>query len=115
LKDDEVHLLHILQEADFIIHTAKGLEFEAIMADEALKRAIVWSLEMIGEASRNISTRFKEMHREIEWSELASLRDKLTNRYFEVKWKRVWDAITTLIPDLKPQIETLLKGEEPAG
>jgi len=60
LKDDKVFVRHILDEVDFIIEKSKDLEFEELTKNEVLKRAFARSLEIIGEATKNISEEFKE-------------------------------------------------------
>jgi len=88
------------------------LEFEDVLEDELLQRGIIRSLEIIGEASKNISDKLKAEHPEIEWKLMAGMRDKLIHHYFEVNWRIVWDALTMEIPLLKLQIETLISDRE---
>ena len=109
MKQDEVFIRHILDEIDFLIDSSKGLEYEVLIKDETLKRAFVRSLEVIGEATKNISSQFRQKHPDIEWRELAGLRDKLIHRYFGVKWEIVWDVVKNQIPELKERIEGILK------
>lgn len=114
MKDDKVFVRHILDETDFIIRESSDLSYEDLTQNEILKRAFVRSLEIIGEAAKNISISFKEKHSEIEWRELTGLRDKLIHHYFGVNWNRVWDVITNIIPKLKEQLIVILKNvEEP--
>ena len=47
-------LEHIQTELDFIIKTTEGLRAEDFLDDELRTRAVVRSLEIIGEASKNI-------------------------------------------------------------
>ena len=48
-------MVHILEEIDFLQKNCACLEIQDLMDDEILKRACLKSLEIIGEASRNIS------------------------------------------------------------
>jgi len=112
LKDDKAFIRHILDEVDFIVEKSKDLEFEELIKNEVLKRAFARSLEIIGEATKNISEEFKEKHTGIEWKELAGLRDKLIHHYFGLNWVRVWDVIRNLIPKLREQIQYILKDEK---
>jgi len=112
LKQDEVFIRHILDEIDFLIDSSKGLEYEVLIKDETLKRAFVRSLEVIGEATKNISSQFRQKHPDIEWRELAGLRDKLIHRYFGVNWEIVWDFVKNKLPQLKERIEGILKEME---
>lgn len=109
MKQDEVFIKHILDEIDFLIDSSKDLEYEGLVKDETLKRAFVRSLEVIGEAAKNISSEFRQKHPDIEWRELTGLRDKLIHRYFGVKWEIVWDVVKSKIPQLKERIEGILR------
>ena len=77
MKSEEVFLQHILEEINFLIKQTEGISFDTFMADELLKRASARSLEIIGEAAKNISTEFKKRHAGIEWKKLAGLEIKL--------------------------------------
>lgn len=112
MKDDRVFIRHILDEVNFIVKETRDLNYEDLISDEVLKRALVRSLEIIGEATKNLSESFKEKHTDIEWKELAGLRDKLIHHYFGVNWKRVWDVLKNLIPKLKEQIKVILEEEK---
>ena len=109
MKQNEVFVKHILDEISFIMKESKELKYDDLIRDEILKRAFLRSLEVIGEATKNISMDFRRDHPHIKWKELAGLRDKLIHEYFGVKWEIVWDVIENLVPNLKEQIETILK------
>ncbi len=109
MKRNEVFVRHILDEINFIVKKSKELKYDDLIRDETLKRAFLRSLEVIGEATKNISIDFRRDHPHIKWKELAGLRDKLIHEYFGVKWEIVWDVIENLVPNLKEQIETILK------
>lgn len=50
---------------------------DQFMRDEVLQRAFARSLEIIGEAVKNIPEEYKLSHTEIDWKSFAGLRDKL--------------------------------------
>ena len=112
MKDDKVFIRHILDEMNYIIKESKDLKIEDLMKNETLKRALIRSLEIIGEATKNLSKNFREKHSDIEWREMSALRDKLIHKYFGVNWNRIWDVIENFIPKLKKQMEALLKKVE---
>jgi len=78
------------------------------MKNEILKRACSRSLEIIGEAVRNLSSDFRRRHKQIEWKKIAGLRDKIIHYYFGVNWDILWDVIKKRIPTLKIQLERIL-------
>jgi uncharacterized protein with HEPN domain len=47
----------------------------------------VKSLEIIGEASMNISDDLKKEHPEIPWRQMIGMRNKLVHHYFGVDWE----------------------------
>ena len=66
------------------------------------------SLEIIGEAVKNISTNFKKKHKSIEWKKIAGMRDRLIHHYFDVNWEILWDVLKEGLPELKVQVEKIL-------
>jgi uncharacterized protein with HEPN domain len=108
-KEDSVYLDHILDEIAFINSHVEDLSFEALQEDELLQRGVIRSLEIIGEASKNVSPGLKERYPEVEWKMMAAMRDKLIHRYFQVNWKIVWNVLTAEIPILQAQIEKILQ------
>lgn len=48
------YLHHIIDEIHYLLQESANLEKDQFMADETLKRAFVRSLEIIGEATKNV-------------------------------------------------------------
>jgi len=109
MKSDKEFLRHIIDEINFIIRQTQGLAFDDFMKDETLTRACTRSLEIIGEAVKNLSPEFRKRHKEIEWKKLAGMRDKVIHFYFGVNWDIVWDVVENRMPELKIQIDGILK------
>lgn len=99
---------HILTETKFILtHTAGKTKIDVIH-DEVLCRAVVRSLEVIGEAAKKIDEEFKLTHDHIEWKKMAGTRDKLIHDYFGIEYDIVWDIIETKIPELDDYLKQLI-------
>ena len=64
----------------------------------------------IGEAAKNLTAAFRQSHGEVSWRELAGMRDKLIHGYFGVDFSIVWDVVKNEMPDLKQQVESILRG-----
>lgn len=109
MKSNKVFLKHVLDEIDFLLEHTRALRFEDFMEDRVLKRACARSFEVMGEAVKNISTDFKRRHKEINWRNIAGMRDKLIHQYFGVNWNILWDVIKEKLPDLKVHVEKLLE------
>jgi len=79
-----------------------------VIHDPHLQRSFIRSLEVVGEATKNLSKDLKDKHPEIEWRKIAGMRDKLIHYYFGVDWEVVWDVVKNKLPSLKRQIESLI-------
>ena len=104
-------LKHIRDECKYLLDTFEGLEYESFIADETLKRSFVRSLEIIGEASRNVSEDFRKKHPAIEWKAMSGMRDVLIHSYFGVDYLIVWDVVSNHIPNLLVHTETIIENE----
>lgn len=67
------YLKHIFEETTFILAKLNEVTEDDFYDDATLKRAIVRSLEIIGEASKNIPESFKERNADIDWKNIARM------------------------------------------
>lgn len=102
------YLHHIQDEIRFINQSISGMTQSTLVADEILKRAIVRSLEIIGEAVKQIPDSIRNKYSEIPWRSIAGMRDKLIHQYFGIDYDIVWDVIENHIPPLEAAIIELL-------
>jgi len=107
-KDPKEFLRHILDECSYILSVSEHLAFNDLLEDETLKRAIVRSLEIIGEATKKIPADFKVNWSSIPWKNMAGMRDRLIHDYIGVNYSIVWDVVKNKIPEIHNQISTFL-------
>lgn len=107
MKQDKVYLQHILDEIDFMINKSNNLSYESFIESELYTRAFSRSIEIIGEAAKNLSKDFKEKHPEIDWRKIAGMRDKLIHHYFKIDYEILWDVIKHKLPLIKNQISNI--------
>lgn len=103
------YLQHILDETSYIMASTTGLDKTVFIHDETLKRAYVRSIEVIGEAVKQLPESLRQNYSDIEWRSLAGMRDRLIHNYFGVDYDIVWDVVVNKIPQLDVEIKRILK------
>jgi uncharacterized protein with HEPN domain len=103
-KEPKEYLKHIKDECSYIISASGNLSFDDFMEDETLKRAVVRSLEIIGEATKKIPADIKVKWNTIQWKNIAGIRDRLIHDYMGVNYTIVWDVMKNKIPEMNQQI-----------
>jgi uncharacterized protein with HEPN domain len=71
--------------------------------------AVIRQLEVIGEATKNLSPDLRSRHSDIPWRRIAGLRDVLIHDYMGVRLAAVWEVTQTDLPVLKKQIRNILQ------
>lgn len=94
-------LIHIHVECVFILKHTSNRTQQEILDNEVYFRAIVRSVEIIGEATKKVDPDFKLKHPHIEWKQMAATRDVLIHNYFGIDNDILWNIVTTRIPDLE--------------
>lgn len=108
-------LRHILAEAEYLASVSATLTREQLDEDPTLQRAIVRSIEVIGEASKKVPANVRAAHPQIEWKAMAGMRDRLIHDYFGVDHDIVWDVLKNKIPRLRTELVRVLNNTGSAG
>ncbi len=110
-KEPIDYLKHIADECAYIISASNNLSKDELLDDETLKRAIIRSIEIIGEAAKQIPADFKVKWSSIPWKNMAGMRDRLIHDYMGINYSIVWDVVKNKIPELNTQIQAALNDE----
>ncbi len=108
IKDDTVFLRHILDAINKIQEYTKNMDYEGFRASSLVQDGVIRQLEIIGEATKNLSQEIREKHPDIPWKDITGMRDKLIHQYFGVDMAGVWDTAEQDIPTLKSNLTKLL-------
>ena len=108
-KDPLIFVVHILENIKDINNFTAGVSKEEFVKNKEKLNAVVRSIEIIGEAAKNISSSFKESHKEISWREIIGTRDIFIHRYFGIDTDILWNIIKKDLPILEKQLRGLEK------
>ena len=111
MNRDLVTLAQILERIERI--EGSGLSRELFFEHPWDQDALIRNLEVIGEASKRLSTHTKAMAPEVEWKLVAGYRDVATHGYDQVSLDRTWALVERNLPALKRSIHAVLKKLEP--
>ena len=93
-RDWLLYLDDLIDSAEKIERFLKGRAFDAFAADEMLFDAVLFNLEVIGEAVKKLPDNAKSAVPECDWSGPARMRDLIAHHYFSLDSQIVWEAAT---------------------
>lgn len=103
-KEPIIFIEHILENIEDIESFTKKVCKESFLENKEKQNAVIRSLEIIGEAVKNIPQNIKIKYSKIPWKEIAGTRDKISHHYFGVDLELIWKIVKENLPDLKKQM-----------
>jgi len=106
MKDSRIYLIHIRDCISRIKqYTVEGKEvfFQDIKTQDAVLR----NLQVMCESVHKLPSDWTNTYPEIEWSNIAGFRNKLTHDYLSIDLDIVWSVIENYLPDLETTIEAM--------
>jgi uncharacterized protein with HEPN domain len=108
MKNDRAYLIHVREAIESIEEYLENVTYHKFASNKMIIDAVVRELEIVGEASNNLSDEFREKHPEILWRKMKNMRNFLIHEYFGVNTKIVWSTCKEDLPELKKLIADLL-------
>jgi len=107
-RDPLLYLDDIVQATEKIQRTVTDLSFEAFCDNEVYLDAVLFNLQVIGEAAKKLPPDILAGMPDIEWSEAAKFRDIIAHHYFALDTEIIWDVVTKRIPEIREASHALL-------
>ena len=113
-KAPDVYLHHINDEIRFLQSLPEFTGGQSLQSDDVRSRAVVRSLEIIGEAASKIDPDFRARHEWIPWRRIIALRNRLIHDYMGINFNIVVSVLRNEIPRLAEQLKELLPDDRPS-
>ncbi|PIS28338.1 hypothetical protein COT42_08400 [Candidatus Saganbacteria bacterium CG08_land_8_20_14_0_20_45_16] len=107
-RDNLVYLKHILDAINKAEEYIGQMNEDKFSQESLVQDGVIRQIEIIGEATKNLSEDFRNKHKQIPWKDIAGMRDKLIHGYFGVDINAVWDTAKKDLPILKTAIVKML-------
>ena len=112
-RDVRLYLGDILQAIrDIEQFTESAHDFEQFSGNAMRVHAILYNLEIIGEAVKNVPGAMRKKYPQVAWRKMAGLRDIVAHDYFGISLEIIWGVIKNNLPVVKEQIEGILSDIE---
>lgn len=112
---DPEYLREILEAIDSIQEVLSFADFDRLMSTRYLRSAILHELTVIGEASARLPDELHAGYPDVPWPDIIGLRHVIVHGYFTINWDRLWQTITTRVPEFRPRVVAMLAAELPEG
>ncbi len=92
-----------------IVRFTAGTTLDQWLANEERMAATLYSIMILGEASRRVSPEFRERYPRVPWRQVTGIRSVIVHEYQRVDMNEIWNVCTRDVPALIPQLEDILK------
>ena len=106
------YLTDIISSIDKIQQYTLDMTYDDLLKDDRTFDAVVFNLQIIGEATKQIPEPIRQKYPEIEWRKIAGLRDIIAHTYFSVNPEIVWNILTTKLKPLRDCVALILQNED---
>lgn len=108
-SEDKIRLQHILEEASEACKYTEGISFDEFVQDGKTVRAVMRSIEVIGEAASKISMEFRKQQPDVPWQKIIGMRNRLIHVYFDIDYTIIWQTVKENLPFLIKELKSILK------
>ena len=105
-RTDQEFLSDIREALQRITTYVAGMAYESFVADTRTQDAVIRNLEILGEATKNLSEELRAKYPAVPWKNITRARDRLIHHYFGINLDIVWQIATVELPQVASQLAT---------
>jgi uncharacterized protein with HEPN domain len=99
-------MLHYAADAEAF---AEGKTLDELKQDRKTSFALIYTIEVVGEAAKFIPEEIRTQHPHIFWKGISGMRDRLAHGYYDIDYDLLWETLHNDIPDLIAALELVIK------
>ena len=107
-SNEQAFLTDIREAIHRIQSYTEGMDYDEFQADTKTQDAVMRNLEILGEATKQLSETVRQQASHIPWRNIARMRDKLIHHYFGVNLDVVWHVVQDDLPTLMTAVGGIL-------
>ena len=105
------YLFDILDAANLVASFTDGYTRQRFLDDSLVQSAVIWQLQIVGEAVRNLPDSYCASHPSVAWRDMVSMRNLLVHAYKSIDLEIVGTVIEKYLPEAARQIEQIVRVE----
>lgn len=102
---------HMLQAIDDIESYVEGIDREQFKATRFYQHAVLWNVQVLGEAIQYIPESVRERYPKLEWEMIRRTRNIIVHHYEKIDLDVIWEAIQKDLPVLRRQLNEMKQHE----
>jgi uncharacterized protein with HEPN domain len=87
----------------------EGKSIDDLIENSQLKKAVLFSLQIIGEASGKIPESVREKYPNVPWQKVKDFRNHIVQAYFNINAALVWAILEDHLEPLKQQFQSVFE------
>ncbi len=105
-RTDQEFLGDIREALQRITSYVAGVTYASFVADTKTQDAVIRNLEILGQATKQLSGELRARYPTVPWRSMAKARDRLIHHYFGINLDVVWQIATVELPQVAAQLAT---------
>jgi len=101
------YLLDILLNAEDAITFVEGAAFEDLVTNSMMRKAVLHSLAILGEAAGRIDRAAEIEIPDLPWRRMKNLRNAIVHDYEGVNLSIIWEIVTVELPPVVAALDPL--------
>ncbi len=106
--DEQVSLRDMLNNALEAVEILSNSSRKELGNNRMMQLALTRLMEIIGEAANRVSTATKQKNKDIPWSQIIGMRNRLIHGYDIIDYDLLWDTVNFDLPPLIRSLQDII-------